>query len=74
MPTCTAEEHLLLGALVLGGLSAADATACREHLRRCPACGDELATFADLPGLLERLAGPGQGRGYRARPAPPEGT
>jgi hypothetical protein len=57
MITCTAEEHVLLGAFILGGLSPEDCAACREHLRRCRACGDELEALADLPHLLD-LVGP----------------
>ena len=42
----------LLGAYVLGGLSAEDRGRLDAHLRGCAECRTELASYAPLPGLL----------------------
>ena len=44
-----------LGAYVLGALEPGERRRVEEHLRSCPACAAELAEFAALPGLLNRV-------------------
>jgi anti-sigma factor RsiW len=44
-----------LGAYVLGALEPGEARRVEEHVARCPACAAELAEFAALPGLLQRV-------------------
>jgi predicted anti-sigma-YlaC factor YlaD len=44
-----------LGAYVLGALEPGDMRRVEEHLRSCPTCAAELAEFAALPGLLNRV-------------------
>ena len=44
-----------LGAYVLGALDPGERRRVDEHLRNCPACAGELAEFAALPGLLNRV-------------------
>jgi len=44
-----------LGAYVLGALEPGERRRVDEHLRSCPACAAELAEFAALPGLLNRV-------------------
>ena len=44
-----------LGAYVLGALEPAERSRVDEHLRHCPECAAELAEFAVLPGLLDRV-------------------
>lgn len=50
-------EHVTasLGAYVLGALEAADRAQVEAHLPFCPACRDQLAAIAGLPGLLSHL-------------------
>lgn len=48
------DVRLLLGGYVLGGLADPDLARVQDHLPTCPACRDELATLAALPGLLRR--------------------
>ncbi len=43
-----------LGAYVLGGLDPAERARLEGHLDGCPACREELAEMAPLPGLLAR--------------------
>lgn len=52
------ELQLLLGAYVLGGLSATDRRRVDEHLPVCPACREELARFAVVPSLLRLATAP----------------
>lgn len=51
----THEEQRSLASYVLGALAPADRRQLDEHLLGCPACREELATYAGLPGLLSRL-------------------
>jgi hypothetical protein len=44
-----------LGAYVLGALDPAERRQVDQHVDRCPACAAELAEFAALPGLLDRV-------------------
>jgi len=48
--------QVLLGAYILGGLSAAEKTAVREHLDRCARCRAEHDDLACVPGWLDLLA------------------
>jgi anti-sigma-K factor RskA len=43
------------GAYVLGALAPADRSAYERHLGTCPACREDVAQLAGLPGLLGRL-------------------
>lgn len=52
--SCSA-ARVALGAYVLGSLSPAERSAVDAHLSGCPACREELALLAGLPGLLGRL-------------------
>jgi hypothetical protein len=49
------DVRVALGAFVLGALDPAERAEVDVHLVRCPACRDELAHLAGLPGLLGRL-------------------
>jgi hypothetical protein len=44
-----------LGAYVLGALDPAERRQVDEHVAGCPACAAELAEFAALPALLDRV-------------------
>jgi hypothetical protein len=44
-----------LGAYVLGALDAEERQRFEQHLERCPVCLAELAEFAPLPALLDRV-------------------
>lgn len=44
-----------IGAYVLGALDPAERDRLEGHLSGCPACRDEVASLAALPGLLSRL-------------------
>jgi anti-sigma factor RsiW len=44
-----------LGAYVLGALEPGERRRVEEHLERCPSCAAELAEFAALPELLDRV-------------------
>jgi predicted anti-sigma-YlaC factor YlaD len=50
-----ADARLSLGAYVVGSLNATERAELEGHLDTCPACRDELAEFAGLPGLLARV-------------------
>ena len=45
-----------IGSYLLGALDPADRAAFQIHLQDCPACRDELASYAGLPGLMSRLS------------------
>lgn len=45
-----------LGAYVLGALDPAERAELDAHLASCPACREELASYAGLPALLSRLS------------------
>lgn len=47
--------RLSLGAYLIGALDPADRSAVAKHLDGCPACREELAELAGIPGLLGRL-------------------
>ena len=53
-------EHRILreqlGAYALGALEPRERAEVDAHLRECPACREELARLATLPGLLARLS------------------
>ena len=52
--TCP-EVRIALGAYVLGALEPADRRRVEAHVRDCRACAAELAGFASLPPLLDRV-------------------
>ena len=52
--TCPATASAL-GAYVLGALDDVERRSFEEHLERCPLCTAELAEFAALPDLLDRV-------------------
>jgi len=47
--------RLELGAYLLGALDGSDRARVAVHLATCPACRDDLAGLAPLPGLLARI-------------------
>ena len=53
--SCT-DARLSLGSYVLGALEHRERADVEAHLAGCPACRDELADLAPLPGLLGRLS------------------
>jgi anti-sigma factor RsiW len=53
--------QVLLGAYILGGLSAAEGAAVRDHLDRCALCRAEYDELACVPGWLDLLAEPEAG-------------
>jgi hypothetical protein len=53
--SCDSLERLSLGAYVLGALDPIERAGVDAHLSRCPACRDELAGLAAMPGLLSRV-------------------
>lgn len=52
--SCSDATHAL-GAYVVGALDPRERADVEAHLGLCPACRDELALLAPLPGLLSRL-------------------
>lgn len=50
--------RMLLGAYVLGGLSAHEASAVRRHLMCCAGCQAEHDELASMTSALELLASP----------------
>ncbi len=54
-PTHT-QLRLSLGSYVLGSLDPADRATLDAHLPGCPACREELATYAALPALMSRVS------------------
>ena len=46
------EELELLPAFALGSLDPEDSERVREHVARCRACGEELASFQEVTGRL----------------------
>jgi hypothetical protein len=58
-----------LGAYALGALEPRERGDVDAHLRECPACREELARLAALPGLLARLPEGGGGEGVPMAPA-----
>ena len=56
---------MLLGAYVLGGLSAGEESTVRAHLDRCPQCRAEHSDLARVPGWLD-LLGDDKGAGRSA--------
>ena len=49
------EAQRSLASYVLGALAPGDRRDVDTHLSRCPACREELASYAGLPALLSRL-------------------
>jgi hypothetical protein len=49
------DATLALGGYVVGALDPRERADVEAHLARCPACRDELAILAPLPGLMSRL-------------------
>ena len=45
-----------LGSYLVGALDPAERAAVDLHLGTCPACRDELASYAGLPGLMSRVS------------------
>ena len=54
-PLNCAEAVVALGAYVVGALDPRERADVEAHLAICPACRDELAALAPLPGLMSRL-------------------
>jgi hypothetical protein len=50
-----ADATIALGAYVVGALDHRERAELEAHLALCPACRDELAGLAPLPGLLSRV-------------------
>ncbi|MBV9292248.1 MAG: zf-HC2 domain-containing protein [Frankiales bacterium] len=50
------DATMALGCYVIGSLDHAERNEVQAHLAGCPACRDELASLAPLPGLLSRLS------------------
>ena len=53
--TCTEATHAL-GIYLVGALDPRERADVEAHLAHCPACRDELAGLAGLPGLMSRLS------------------
>jgi len=58
--------RVLLGAFVLGGLSAQEASMVRAHLRRCARCRAVHDELAPVPTWLDLLSQPDPGTGSDA--------
>jgi predicted anti-sigma-YlaC factor YlaD len=56
MSLSCADATIALGAYVVGALDRAERAEVEAHLAICPACRDELAALAPLPGLMSRLS------------------
>jgi predicted anti-sigma-YlaC factor YlaD len=56
MSLSCADATIALGAYVVGALDRAERAEVEAHLAICPACRDELAVLAPLPGLMSRLS------------------
>jgi anti-sigma factor RsiW len=56
MTLSCSDATVALGAYVLGSLDHHERAEVQAHLAGCPACRDELAALAPLPGLLSRLS------------------
>jgi hypothetical protein len=56
MSLSCADATIALGAYVVGALDHAERGEVEAHLAICPACRDELAALAPLPGLMSRLS------------------
>lgn len=67
----TDDQHLALGAYVLGGLTAAQRSTFETHLEQCPQCRAELADAAAVPTLLNQLRGGTQARNVLDASVPP---
>jgi len=52
--SCTEATHSL-GSYLVGALDPRERADVETHLAHCPACRDELAGLAALPGLMSRL-------------------
>ena len=50
------DATVALGAYVVGALDPRERADVEAHLAHCPACRDELAQLAPLPGLMSRLS------------------
>ena len=55
MTTSCADVRISLGSYVIGSLDARERAEVESHLSSCPACRDDLAELAPLPGLMSRL-------------------
>ena len=56
MSLSCSDATIALGAYVVGALDHAERAEVEAHLAICPACRDELAALAPLPGLMSRLS------------------
>lgn len=56
MSLSCADATISLGAYVVGALDHAERAEVEAHIALCPACRDELAALAPLPGLMSRLS------------------
>lgn len=56
MSLSCSEATIALGAYVVGALDHSERGEVEAHLATCPACRDELAALAPLPGLMSRLS------------------
>ena len=56
MTLSCSDATVALGAYVVGALDPRERADVEAHLAHCPACRDELAQLAPLPGLMSRLS------------------